>query len=304
MSPNAMNLAQLDLNLLVALDALLREQHVTRAGQSVGLSQPAMSAALSRLRILFEDELLLRIGSKYYRTPLAEELVQPLQQILHLVNETFERRPSFDPSADERHFVIAVSDYVAMVMFDRLLPEVAKEAPRVTFELIPTGETTRAQLDNAAIDLAFLPGTAAQQFPHTILFLDRWVCGVSEDHPEVGDTISKEQFLRLPHLVFRNTWAPSQGDQALQAIGVTRTIQVALSNFLLLPLLVQHTPYVILIYERLAQRLAPLTNIRLLKPPFELRPVPWGMYWPLQRSADPAHRWLRNKVVDLGGEME
>jgi len=296
-----MNLAQLDLNLLVALDALLREQNVTRAGSAVGMSQPAMSAALSRLRVVFEDELLVRVGRTYYLTPLGEELAYPVADILHRIRETVERRPAFSPATDERHFIAAASDYVSLVVLDRLLPALALEAPNLTLELMGTGQSVAPKLANGDLDFAFLPGPSplAAQFPHEVLFEDHWVCAVSKDNEEIGDRLTEEQFHSLPHLVFRQRQQSSLLDRALLTIGVERTVQVSLSNFLLLPLLLQGTPYVAMVYERLARRLEPLTSIRLLEPPFSLPTIPLKLYWPRQRSSDPAHAWMRNRILEL-----
>jgi DNA-binding transcriptional LysR family regulator len=296
-----MNLAQLDLNLLVALDALLREQNVTRAGSAVGMSQPAMSAALSRLRVVFEDELLVRVGRTYYLTPLGAELALPVADILRRIRETVERRPAFNPATDERHFIAAASDYVSLVVLDRLLPALASEAPNLTLELMGTGQSLAPKLANGEIDFAFIPGptSLASQFPHELLFEDRWLCAVSKDNEEIGDRMTEEQFHSLPHLVFRQRQQTSLLDRALLALGVERTVQVSLSNFLLLPLLLHRTPYVILVYERLARRLEPLTSIRLLEPPFRLPTIPLKLYWPRQRASDPAHIWMRNKILQL-----
>ncbi|MPZ49107.1 MAG: LysR family transcriptional regulator [Dehalococcoidia bacterium] len=301
-----MNLAQLDLNLLVALDALLREQNVTRAGSQVGMSQPAMSAALSRLRVLFEDELLVRVGRTYYLTPLGGELAAPVADILHRIRETVERRPAFNPATDERHFIAAASDYVSWVVLDRLLPVLATEAPNLTLELMGTEQSPAPKLASGDLDFAFLPGPTSlvTQFPHDLLFEDRWICAVSKDNEEIGDRMTAEQFHSLPHLVFRQRQQSSLLDRALLAVGVERTVQVSLSNFLLLPLLLHRTPYVIIVYERLARRLEPLTRIRLLEPPFPLPKIPVRLYWPRQRSSDPAHIWMRNKIRELCSDLK
>src|SRR5512134_3427954 len=119
-----MNLAQIDLNLLVALDALLSERHVTRAADRVGLSQPAMSGALARLRIMFHDELLVRVGREYQPTALALDLQEPLRQLLQLAEETVQRRPSFDPACDRRVFTVVASDYSAYMALHPLLRHV------------------------------------------------------------------------------------------------------------------------------------------------------------------------------------
>src|SRR4051812_11588011 len=126
---DAMNLSQVDLNLLVALDALLSERNVTRAGERVGLSQPAMSSALSRLRRLFQDELLVREGRVYELTLLAQELRDPLQNILEMIDQTIEKKPAFDPAVDKRTFTIVASDHMAFLVLQPLVRRLTMEAP-------------------------------------------------------------------------------------------------------------------------------------------------------------------------------
>jgi DNA-binding transcriptional LysR family regulator len=300
-----MNLAQLDLNLLVALDALLREQNVTRAGQRIGLSQPAMSSSLSRLRHLFGDELLLRVGQRYYLTPLALELIGPVHEILELVEQTLAHRPDFDPVTDERAFRIATSDYAALMVLDRLLPKLAREAPNITIRTIPNNRETMNQLTAGEIDIAFIPEMVREDLPKRVLFYDRWVCAVSGDNPEVAERLTREQFMTLPHLSFRpGELDTAYADRALSALGITRPVRIIVSSSLLLPFLLESTPYVILTYERLARRLVDVADIRLLEPPFDLPPMPLAMYWPPQNSSDPAHRWLRDKITETCSDFD
>src|SRR5919202_1020063 len=132
-----MNLRQINLNLLVALHALLVHRNVTRAADQVGLTQSAMSGELRRLRGLFGDELLVRIGREYHLTPLAEELAPPVAEIIAAVEQTFSRRLSFEPRTDQRSFSIAMTDYAMLVLMQPLLLRLAREAPRVALHIHP-----------------------------------------------------------------------------------------------------------------------------------------------------------------------
>src|SRR5688572_4982858 len=142
-----MNLASVDLNLLVALDAILAERHLTRAGERLGLTQPTMSHTLSRLRRLFDDDLLMRIGRDYELTPLAQELREPLRDILKNIEQTIERRPNFDPKTDERLFTVGASDYATYLVFQPALARIENEAPGVRIQLLPLHEAGQASLE-------------------------------------------------------------------------------------------------------------------------------------------------------------
>src|SRR5579859_5304064 len=132
-----MNLRQVNLNLLVALHALMTQRNVTRAAEAVGLTQSAMSGELRRLRALFGDQLLVRVGRDYQLTPLAEELVEPVSDIMSAVEHTLSRRLTFNPAADERSFSVAMSDYAMVVLLQPVLQRLVREAPRITLHVHP-----------------------------------------------------------------------------------------------------------------------------------------------------------------------
>src|SRR5437016_74829 len=142
-----MNLRDFDLNLLVALDALLTERNVTRAGNYLNLSQSATSGALARLRDFFQDELLVPVGRRMVLTPLAEDLVKPVRDVLLQITGTIATKPRFDPARSDRHFSIAVSDYMTSVLMIDLLRDIKYQAPTVTFELRPVGGLAARDLD-------------------------------------------------------------------------------------------------------------------------------------------------------------
>src|SRR4051812_45004924 len=138
-----MNLRNVDLNLLVVLDALLAERNVSRAGRRLGLSQPAASSSLARLRKMFGDPLLVRQGREFTLTAEAERLVQPVREILNLVERTIEQRPEFDPSTDRRTFSISASDYATLVLLSPFVRAAAAEAPGVTIHVLPRSRDPR-----------------------------------------------------------------------------------------------------------------------------------------------------------------
>jgi DNA-binding transcriptional LysR family regulator len=300
---DGMNLAQVDLNLLTALDALLRQRNVTRAGETVGLSQPAMSSTLARLRRLFGDELLVRVGREYHMTALAQELEAPLQEILRQIELTIERRPSFDPSVDEHTFTISASDYSTYLVLQPLLRRLAREAPNVAISILPLDGRAKPALESGETDLVILPaGVGPPDMAATELFTDRYVGVVSSDHPTVGDRVSLDEFISLPRLSYgRGVNAiEGTGDRTIHDPLLSRHLKLTLESFFLMPFLVVGTPFIALVHERLARRLAGAADMRIVDLEFETPPVSETMFWHPRQTSDPAHRWLRSLLVEVG----
>ena len=290
-----MNLSQVDLNLLVALDALLAERNVTRAGERVGLSQPAMSSALSRLRRLFQDELLVREGREYHLTSLAQDLRGPLQDILHLIDETIEKRPAFDPTVDRRTFTIIASDHMAYLVLQPLFTRLATEAPGVTLQIHPL----IPPIDSGEADLSISYDHALPNIESQILFRDRWVCAVWSGNADVGESMTMAEYKALPHLGYGETVRELTGlaDRTASLLYPERHVAVSVETFFLLPFLLQGTKMVAFIHEGLGRRLAAISDIRLVEPPFEIPMMAEAMFWHPRYTADPAHRWLREQVA-------
>ena len=297
----SVNLRNVDLNLLVALDALLAERSVSRAGQRIGLSQPATSGALARLRKLFGDPLLVRVGRDLALTEGAENLVVPVREILTRIEQTIQQRPGFVPATDSRTFSISASDYATLVLLVPFLRALAVEAPGITINILPRSSDARRLLHTDQADLVIEPREllGETEFPSRHLFGDRWLCAVDADNPQVpGSRITWEQYLRLPHLIY-SIGADQQlnlADQHLEALGVRRRIEITVESFLLVPFLLQGTPLASLVLERVARRLTIATNIRTLDPPLELPDINETMYWHPRHTTDPAHHWLRERL--------
>lgn len=295
-----MNLRNLDLNLLLPLDALLTERSVSRAGQRMGLSQPAMSGSLARLRRQFDDPLMVRVGRELTLTHTAETLIGPVRDILNAIEGLADTRPEFDPSTGVRSFSISGSDYATMILIAPFLRLLATEAPGVSIHLVPRSSDAEHVLQTDSVDLVIEPRELlkSSKYPSGHLFRDRWLCAVDENNHDVGDTLTMAQYLQLPHLIY-SIGADQQlnlADQHLAQLGIQRHIEASVESFLLVPFLLEGTPLASLILERIATKLRPATGIRTLTAPVELPDINETMFWHPRHSSDPGHRWMRKRL--------
>jgi LysR family nod box-dependent transcriptional activator len=303
------NLRNVDLNLLVILDALLRERNVSRAGERIGLSQSAMSAALARLREVFHDPLLVRVGRDLALTRNAEDLIVPLKESLGRVEQILLRRPGFDPATDARTFSISASDYAGLVLLTPLVRTIANEAPNVTIHLLPRARDAARVLQTSQADIVIEPIElfGPNDYPTASLLSDRWLCAVDANHPDVrDDTLTEEQFLELPHLVYGigDDRQLNLADQHLANAGVQRRIEVTVESFLLNPFLIEGTRLVSLVLERAAKRLIGTVDIKLLESPISVPDIHEAMYWHPRHTTDPGHKWLREKLLNVAQQLD
>jgi DNA-binding transcriptional LysR family regulator len=299
----ATSLRNLDLNLLVTLDALLEDQNVTRAAGRLGLSQPAVSSALRRLRRHFDDELLAREGNRYQLTPLAEQLREPAAAALAGVHRVFGASPSFDPATATREFTVIVSDYGATVIGDHLATVAARRAPGVRLRLKAQShfDVDHAPESLRSVDGMVLPHGFLSDVPSVDLYSDDWVLVVSRDNEGVGDTVSLEEIARLPWVMTHHEpTAFTPAARQLNMIGVEPDIQVVVESFLPVPFLVAGTPRVALLQRQLATRLADAAGVRLLACPWDVVPLVEAFWWHPSHRPDPAHAWLRETLLEAG----
>ena len=299
-------LRNLDLNLLPTLDALLRERNVTRAAERLGLSQPAVSAALGRLRRHFGDELLHRTGNQYELTPLAQQLRAPIELALAGVHRVFDASPLFEAATSERTFRLMMSDYATAVFGERVVRRFAEVAPHVRLAL---RQTDPEFVDNAAenlrtVDGVVLPHGFLTDIPFTDLFDDTWVCVVSRDNDQVGDELTLADVAALPWVVMWDlptAFAPAA--RQLSMLGIEPRVEITADSFLALPFLVAGTQRITVLQARLAQRLAPTAGVRLLPCPWDAVPLKEGFWWHPSHRRDPAHEWLRRTLQELGRQL-
>jgi DNA-binding transcriptional LysR family regulator len=300
------DLNRVDLNLLVAFDALMAERSVTRAAERLCVGQSAMSSTLARLRRLLDDPVLVREGRGLVATPFAESLVKPVRDALDGVEAILESRTRFDPVRAERTFTVIASDYTMFMLLTPLLARLAEEAPGVRLWVSPPGEDYVARLQRGQVDLVIMPRevfTQHREFPHRFLFQDRFVCAVDADNDAVGETITLEEFSSLPYLATSCGHEISPAEAQLDLLGIVRNVEIT-TAFGLAPMLLSGTQRIALIHERLAWAMADQASLRLLEPPMQLQPINQLMLWRSHAEADPGHRWLRSRVLAFAEELE
>ena len=294
------NFASLDLNLLVSLDALLQERSVTRAAARMGLSQPALSASLARLRRHFGDELLTRVGNEYRLTPLAVQLRELSRLALTGVERVFDAQPEFDPAASTREFSLLVSDYVVAVLGDTIAALMAEEAPgaRLRLSANTPSAVDRAEQILLSTDLLILPHGFVSDLSHRDLYRDEWVCVVSADNAAVGAELTVEHLETLPWVVtFHGPTAATPASRQMRMRGIEPNVQVVTENFLTVPGLVAGSERIALLQRRLVELLPLNLGIRALPPPVEVGQLVEAMWWHPVYDDDPEHAYLRDLVL-------
>lgn len=294
-----MNLRTVDLNLLVALNALLTELHVTRAADRIGLSQPAMSNALSRLRHIFKDELLVRTPSGMQATPRALELTEPTRQILKQIERVFDSDSGFDPAATDRRFTLRLSDLLSVLLLPSLTAALLKEAPKVSLDVIHISPVRTVEaLEKDEIDLAVSMGLVhSNAIRSEVLMTDRMVCVMRRSHPLAEADLTLEAFLTSRQL--RVAMSPTDlrfVDDVLAREGHVRDVALNLPHWLTVPHILRQSDLVSVMPERLAVALAsPDLVARVL--PFASAPFEWSLYWHRRHDGNPAIQWLRHRIT-------
>lgn len=299
-------LRRIDLNLLVILDALLTERSVTRAGRRVHLSQPSVSAALARLREIFNDPLLERIGTAYKLTPLALQLVQPLNDTLSSIDRTLRLGETFDAERSSRRFQITTTDDIFELLAAPIMERVASQAPHVRVHFQHLDTRLYKLLDARTIDLAMQPTSLLLRFATTPLFSDTWTVLVCRDNPEVGAQLSQEQLFSLPHASYSlGGDGQSQVEHLLKEHDQRVSVQLTMENIMYLPRLLRGTRLIAIVPSRIAARVLSVTEVREAKLPTALIPtVEIAMGWHPSNTPDPGHRWFRELVGAAASTLE
>ena len=303
-----MNLGGLDLNLLVALDALLSERSVTRAAQRVGLSQPGMSNALGRLRRVLNDPLRVRQGALLVPTARAEALMGPVHEARELIRGALDAPLRFDPATDRRSFRLSCSDYSVLMLIGPLVRALAAEAPAVVVEVLPRLADAPRALANGDVGLIIEPPEIMgdTDLESMRLWDDRWECCVWEGNARVGERMTMERYTTLGHLIYSMGGAGQPvalPDLHLARLGVERRIEVSVESFLLAPFLLQGTDLVTLIPKRAEAFLRRIGDIRVLESPIELPGLVETLWWHSRSTVDPAHAWLRTRISDVASTL-
>jgi LysR family transcriptional regulator, nod-box dependent transcriptional activator len=303
-----MQFHRFDLNLLIALDVLLREKNVTRAAEKVFVSQPAMSAALHKLRDYFNDPLLDRVGRDLELTPRGLSLVEPVREALLLIQAALGTQPTFSPATTQRDFTMIVSEEAVPGLLPAVLQRVAAQAPGIRFHIELISQTALARLEYGEADLCLcldnLRLYETRAYPeslHTIRLRPvRWLCAVDRDHPTVGDSLSAEQFLGLPHVFGRPSGYTASAEELVRRLfDADITVHLTVPSLLHLPLVLPGTSYVATVPERVVKLFSDSTPLKTFPLPFPTPDHYEILIWHKRNQTDPAHAWVRELIVAL-----
>lgn len=296
-----MNLHGIDLNLLVAFDALNSERNVTRAGSRIGRTQPAMSAALSRLRFLLRDELFVRGPNGLQPTPRAVELAEPISLALREIQRTLQFTQGFDPGKSTVSFSIAVSAHAGSVILPRLLSLLEEKAPGIDIKVrdYSSRDDAVSLLDSGGVDLTVgIPPTPTSRILSARLFQERFVCILRKDHPILGRPFYPETFLSLTHiLVAPDNEGLDVADAALASKNFRRRAAVTIPHMHAAPALVASSDMVATVIESVVAHSGFAERLAVFDFPLPLNPVPFVLSWHRRNDGHPAQQWLRNGLL-------
>ncbi|MET0409886.1 MAG: LysR family transcriptional regulator [Polyangiaceae bacterium] len=293
-------LKSFNLNLLLALHGLLSERSVTAAARRVGVTPSAMSHSLAELRQLLDDPLLVRSGRGMLLTPRAETLLAPLHKLLGDAERLLGGGTSFEPTTTERRFVIAAPDFLATLLLPPLLEAVAREAPRISIEIVPSVRRGNAWLLEAG-DLDLALGAIVDEAPgiqRMDLCTEGFLCAARKGHPKIRGKLDLDSYAEVPHLLITlgDDSSPTWIDRALADHGRARRVAARTRYFMSAPLVLARSDLLLTGPSMLLRYFADLVPLQLLEPPIELPTYPEEVYWHERFDADPGHAWLREQV--------
>jgi LysR family nod box-dependent transcriptional activator len=301
-----MRFKKLDLNLLVALDALLTERNITRAADRVHLSQSAMSNALNRLRDYFEDELLVQVGRKMELTPRADSLQEAVRDVLLRIDTSIAAQPQFDCTTTDREFTLFVSDYTMDVLMPHVAALAARQGSKVRLRLSPQVGNPARSLERGEADLLLIPQAyCSADHPTEIVFSDAYVCVVWNGSQLARTGLNFERYAAAGHVVMvpHGAAQPAFESWFVQRYGLSRRIQTSSFSFASLPALVTGTELIATVHARLARLLQPALPITVLPLPMPMPPLEQAMQWHRYRTTDPGLVWLRELIKEAANAM-
>lgn len=307
-----MNIHRVDLNLLVYLDVLLRERNVTRAAAHLGISQPALSNSLRRLRALFDDPLLVRTSEGMTSTERAMQLQPVIRTILAAVEQALETRKEFDAAAASRVFRIMASDYAESTLIPALLRRLRNEAPGITLDILTPSDVTFLDVEQGKVDMVINRfDSMPQSFHQTTVWQDTYACLLSKNN-SIRDNFNLSTYLQGRHV-----WVSKTGmgagvgmnpqdsqrlgwvDEALRRQGKKREITVFTRHYQAAALLAEQRDLIVTVPSKLAELQRRNPRVVIKSPPFEIPPFELKMAWSPLLQHNPAHQWLRRLIVEV-----
>jgi DNA-binding transcriptional LysR family regulator len=299
-----MNLKETDLNLFIAFDVIYTEKNLTKAGQVLGITQPAVSNALSRLRELFGDDLFIRTSKGMIPTPVANQIIKDVRSALSLIQNTISETEKFDPSIAEMTFKISIGDSSEYRLLPLLIKELAEIAPKIKVEtyLTPRKEAPR-ELASGTIDFSIDPPVHSDpHLKHEKIYEEDYVMIVRKDHPILNlKEITIEDYLKLSHIHISNRKTGlGHVDMALYRLGLSRDISLRAQHFLVAPYIVEQSDLAITTTKGFAVD----RDLAWRELPFEIEPLILHLYWHEAKDSDPSTKWMKELMLKTYGKLQ
>ena len=300
-----MNLSKVDLNLFIVFDAIYTEANLTRAGQIVGITQPAVSNALARLRDTFNDPLFVRTAQGMVPTPMAQNIITPVRQALQLLRVSVQESRSFNPSEANKTYRISMTDLTEAVILPHLAARIRRLAPNINVDSFLTRrrETTK-ELAAGRLDFAIdAPLNTDPQVRHVRLFEDRYVCIMRKGHPLASkERITLDDYLAQSHIhISSRRNGLGHVDLALGKMGIQRRVMLRSQHYQMAPLVLESTDMVMTVNERFARR----HNLHWVELPIDdIPPIQTHLFWHESTDQDPANRWMREQSIEWSQQLD
>ncbi len=297
-----MNLRDIDLNLLVIFNQLLIDRRVSTTADKLGLSQPAISNSLKRLRTLLKDELFVRTARGMEPTPYALHLIEPIGYALGTLQNALNQRDSFDPATSERTFTLGVTDIGEIYFMPTLMAMLSSEAPNIKISTLRhntghLGDDMAA--GNVDIAIGLLPSLTTGFFQRR-LFKQRYVCLFRQGHPKARNPISLAQYKSLPHVGVTSTnTGHSEVDEWMIRKGISRDIHLHVPHFVAVGHILQSSDLIATVPERFAQKCSGPFQLETSPLPFKLPEIAINLFWHAKYNREPANMWLRQRIIEL-----
>lgn len=297
--------------MLYTLRELLKEPNTTRVGEKLGLTQSAVSASLNRLRWAFQDELLVRSGRSMTPTKRAERLFGPVDEILNLIEQLVEE-VRIEPEKMERRFRILSAEFLLAYLMPPLMQRLRKDAPGIVVISEANTREARARLRSGHVDLAVAPlapfEEGMRQISHIPLYEDRLVCITSKDNESVGDGLTVDEYLSMPHAVFttdsNKSDVLSATEHFVHDLGLKLNVVCEVNSYAVLPGALLNTDLIATVPSRILQLIPEHRDLKAVDLPFDVKPFTVSMIWNSSMDNDAEHRWFREQVADQFNVLE
>jgi len=302
-----MHFRKLDLNLLVALNSLLKTRSVTTTAEELALSPSSVSSALSRLREYFDDDLLTKVGRKMEITPLGESLKEPIRDILNRIDSTIILKPDFQPSKTDRTFSLFISEYTQMLLMPEVLQLAHKQSSTAKFNLLRQFNSPHKALHRGEADMLIIPESfVSQENPYEKLFSETFVCLMCKNSTLAKSELTAEMYKNARHSVMRlaDDIIDHIESELTQKHNVVRDVALSTYSFASLPSLLLNTNNIATVHSKLAKKISHFFPLAVKPVPFDIGPMNLCMQWHNYRSSDPGILWLRKLLAQSVKEIQ